>query len=112
MQLTCALPEDASRALQALASQQEVGKEHETAGREGSPGNPEDVFQHLPRELRITIDEPDGPHTFAGHEARPSCAAGAALLLRTQGKGLPPAAWGPGAALMPDGGRAAGSRGA
>ena len=31
-------------------------------------GTPRDIFEHLPQELRITVDDGDEPHTYTGHD--------------------------------------------
>lgn len=33
-------------------------------------GSPGDIFEHLPRELRITVDDGGQPHTYTGHNAK------------------------------------------
>ena len=49
--------------LQALAAHD--GPSHGPTTMQASfAGDPHDIFEHLPRELRITIDEAEGPHTY------------------------------------------------
>ena len=50
---------------QALAGQEGPGSGTSRL-QDGFAGQPEDVFAHLPRELRITVDEAEGTHTYTG----------------------------------------------